>query len=147
MSKIKHSQPITAPTTKRDALVSFVQKIINMIEAGEAWDAGLEAVDLRDRLKAGYFEDLDAAVTQQDIINVMPLDRPAFDRFAEEKVASIVSAIRDRLSDPQRAEELAKGVMCKALHLDDDARFIDNAVHFDLPSSVTRSGVAETMSV
>lgn len=43
-----YSQPITAPANAQQGLTNAVQLIINLLEAGNAHEALLQAVDLRE---------------------------------------------------------------------------------------------------
>lgn len=51
-----YSRPIEMPATKRDGLANFVQMIINEIEAGNAREALLKAVDLHQDIRSGAYD-------------------------------------------------------------------------------------------
>lgn len=51
-----YTRPIEMPATKRDGLLNFVQMIVNEIEAGNAREALLKAVDLHQDISSGAYD-------------------------------------------------------------------------------------------
>lgn len=52
-----YTRKIEMPATKREGLANFVQIIINRIEAGDVREALLAAVDLRQDIETGVYDD------------------------------------------------------------------------------------------
>ena len=50
MAELYYSRPIAKPKDRREGLINFVQMIINAAERGDAREAMLLAVDLRNDL-------------------------------------------------------------------------------------------------
>lgn len=57
MAETYYTKKIEMPATKRDGLANFVQIIINNIEAGDARNALLAAVDLHQDIETGMYDD------------------------------------------------------------------------------------------
>lgn len=56
MPETYYTRPIEMPTTRKEGLANFVQLIINRLEAGDAREALLTAVDLRNDLEGTVYD-------------------------------------------------------------------------------------------
>jgi hypothetical protein len=102
---MSYSREIKMPTTRREGLANFVQIIINKIEAGDAREALLAAVDLHQDLITGIYDD---AMTDKNA-------QLAAIREMESKHAADIIAAAQKGREDGIAEEKAR--MSKALGL------------------------------
>lgn len=100
-----YTRKIEMPKTKREGLSNFVQIIINAIEAGKIDTALLSAVDLRQDIDTGIYDD---AITDKN-------GQLAIIREMEAKHAADIIAAAKRGREDGISEEKAR--MAKALGL------------------------------
>lgn len=96
-----YSRKIEMPRTKRDGLANFVQMIINQIEAGDAQEALLKAVDLHQDIACGQY---DEAMVDTKAANAATreLEQKHIEELAAAKADGVEAGIRmerQRVSD------------------------------------------------